>query len=380
MNDMNSPRKISFCIICMNRLEHLRETLLQNIKDNADCPGLEIILLDYNSQDDMEGWAKENLCSYIDSGQVIYYKTFQPRMFNHSHSKNLSFKLADGHIVCNINADVFTGPGFANYINDNCRSHPDIFLYPEPGCKFPPGASGIVCVDKKDFLFVEGFDERMMVYGWEDTDFLNRLEFAGRRRSPIRDTSFFKVIDHAVKYDKTKLFEKVHAIYIDQANPGSAVYTKVLIMFNDHTFKWATIVNNIIRFQEDLDFVRKISPAKYRFQFELLEKVWVEGFWKKDDDCGIELSYNNRMVILKLHMGVNNGKYSLINDKDESLCVCRVVDPDLFDMIVYFEMDYNNRMIMLDNVEGRRIAVNKGVFGQGIVFRNFNYDTSIYVE
>jgi len=45
--------KISFCIVCMNRLHQLSQTLLQNIRDNEDYSELEFIVLDYNSNDGM---------------------------------------------------------------------------------------------------------------------------------------------------------------------------------------------------------------------------------------------------------------------------------------------------------------------------------------
>ena len=63
---------------------------------------LEFVLLDYNSQDGMEEWVKENLSQHISSGKVSYYKTFEPSSFKHSHAKNLALKLASNNIVCSI--------------------------------------------------------------------------------------------------------------------------------------------------------------------------------------------------------------------------------------------------------------------------------------
>src|SRR5690349_9158200 len=99
---------ISFCIVCMNRLHQLEETLLQNIKDNEGYDNLEFVVLNYNSQDGMDEWVREHLSDYISIGKVNYYKTSEPTIFSHSHSKNLMFKLAKGDIVCNVNADNYT--------------------------------------------------------------------------------------------------------------------------------------------------------------------------------------------------------------------------------------------------------------------------------
>src|SRR5688500_144474 len=103
----------------MNRSHHLKQTFLKNIEDNIGYENLEFILLDYNSEDDMEEWVKENLLQHIASGKVVYYKTFEPLAFKHSHAKNLVFKLANNDILCSINADHFAGENFAHYVNES---------------------------------------------------------------------------------------------------------------------------------------------------------------------------------------------------------------------------------------------------------------------
>src|SRR5690242_208595 len=97
----NVNYKISFCIVCMNRLYQLVKTLPENIKDNENYDNLEFIILDYNSEDGMEQWMRENMSDYILKGRVIYYRTPDPKSWSPSHSKNLAFKLANGHILCN---------------------------------------------------------------------------------------------------------------------------------------------------------------------------------------------------------------------------------------------------------------------------------------
>src|SRR6187402_755906 len=110
--------KISFCIVCMNRLHQLKETLKANIIDNEDYEQLEFILLDYNSKDGLEVWVKENFYDFIATGRLIYYRTDLPQNWDPSHSKNVAFKLASGEIICNLWADYFAGAGFASYINE----------------------------------------------------------------------------------------------------------------------------------------------------------------------------------------------------------------------------------------------------------------------
>lgn len=96
--DNNLDKKISFCITCMNRLNHIQETLKQNIEDNLLENDVEFILLDYNSTDNLEEWVHDELQIYLDSKILIYYKTFNPKYYKRSHSRNLAFRLAKGEI------------------------------------------------------------------------------------------------------------------------------------------------------------------------------------------------------------------------------------------------------------------------------------------
>ena len=93
----------------MNRLSHLKKTLEKNICDNLVYENLEFILLDYNSTDGLENWAKNDLKNYIEKGILKYYRTSEPNSFHRSHSRNVAMKLASGDIVCNLDADNFLG-------------------------------------------------------------------------------------------------------------------------------------------------------------------------------------------------------------------------------------------------------------------------------
>jgi hypothetical protein len=50
--------RMSFCMTCMGRLHHLRETVLENLAVIEKSPGAECVLLNYNSPDELELWIK----------------------------------------------------------------------------------------------------------------------------------------------------------------------------------------------------------------------------------------------------------------------------------------------------------------------------------
>ncbi len=370
----NNPAKISFCIICMNRLHHLQQTFLRNIQDNADYQDLQFILLDYNSQDGMDLWAKENLLDHIADGRVVYYKTFEPQAFSHSHAKNLAFRLADGDIVCNINADHFTGEGFGRYVNDTFTIDEDIVLTPIDFHKtkksFTPSKDvfGKVCVKKSNFLKVKGFDERMSNYGYEDYDFINRLEMLKVKRVIIEDLSFLKFITHddEERYAMQKAANNIHAIYIQHCSPA---LSKIILLYKDNWFEMGALVDN-----RSVDADKYIYAYKSRnVKYESGENgtPWVKGHWKNDRD--------NLSIVFTEQSG-NSFQVNIIVDNDQ--CILkneskgmqfhRLSNESIGNYISGISHTFPNRLIMEENLKEKIVEVNPDGFGNALVFKNFN--------
>ena len=182
--------KVSICTTCMNRTDDLKQTYIKNIEDNIRYPHTDFVLLNYNSLDDMDVWAKKNLMKYIEQGIVNYYHTTEPQFYSMTHSRNIAFKLGQGDIVNNVDADHYTCTTygspvkyrepepeicFAEYINILANHQPEkaVFL------KSKQKNRGRLGFYKKDFLWLGGYDEGLHGYGHDDCDFLNRALCAG---------------------------------------------------------------------------------------------------------------------------------------------------------------------------------------------------------
>jgi hypothetical protein len=169
--------KISICTTCMGRVVDIERTFLQNIKSNLGYYNdkMEFVLLNYNSRDGLDDWAREMLPYFIDAGIVNYYHTFEPQFYSMTHSRNIAFKLAQGDIVNNVDADHFTNKGFVEYINllaNQGIRHP-VFL------KSKQKNRGRLGMFKKEFLWLRGYDEGIEGYGFDDVDLLYRALCAG---------------------------------------------------------------------------------------------------------------------------------------------------------------------------------------------------------
>ena len=199
--EIYTPKKfytVSLCITCMNRLFHLKETIEQNIQDNASYPNIEFVLIDYNSQDGLEDYVKANLMPYIDKGILNYYKTKEPRKFHASYAKNLSHALAKGEVICNLDGDNFTGKDFAFYLNYmfNQKGENNIYQF----FKRPLwGTVGRLSFYRDNFFKLGGYDEDLLPIGHEDLDLVNRAREMGIPLDQIQIENFLKYLSNTTK-------------------------------------------------------------------------------------------------------------------------------------------------------------------------------------
>ena len=363
--------KISFCIVCKNRLYQLEETLIQNIRDNEDYDNLEFILLDYNSEDGMEDWAKENLAEYILNGKLTYYRTTEPQGFSHSHSKNLAFKLADGDIVCNVHADHYTGKGFADYTNEAFNRDENIILttidfYKTKKDYFPAkDVLGKVCVRKSDFLKINGFDERMQKYAFEDYDFINRLEMLPLKRTLIEAPSFLNFISHEEEKRYSPDTDNLDTLFVAYSKPS---ISELVFLFKDQKFEKGTMIDNFTIDAEK--YVSAYQPKTQRYEHAVKEPGWTKGTWNK--------SITNRRSFSFL--ADSGDDFTFIEDKTttdlfwdeaEGLHYYIISNPGIIKSMMEFRVIFHNRDIMEKNLDTKRMVCNRGDFGKATVFKNF---------
>lgn len=177
-------RTISVCTTCMNRLADIRRTLPQNLEDNADYGPAEFVLLDYGSTDGLAEWVRRDMGRYVETGRLMYYRTEQP-LFRPCHSRNVSFRLAAGEVVTNVDADNFMHPGFLTRLNQ-CAAAGDRLLIVSRSFLRPDTnrvhLRGRFALHRADLTDLGGFDEDLDgSYSHEDVSFAIRGLLAGLR-------------------------------------------------------------------------------------------------------------------------------------------------------------------------------------------------------
>lgn len=211
--------KISFCTTCMGRLEHLKQTLPQNIIGNPNKGDLEVefVVLNYGDKAGMHEWMLRDplVEEEIKAGRLVYAKTDQS-VFRMTHAKNMAHRLATGDVVCNVDADNFVGEGFAQGLARVFAQDPNVITNPSYSITYESekqgggGLFGRMALTRENFERLGGYDESYKGWGAEDTNLSRRARLLGVRYVRFEDDDFLKVIPHGDD-------ERVENMFTDEA-------------------------------------------------------------------------------------------------------------------------------------------------------------------
>jgi hypothetical protein len=251
--------KISFFTACMNRSEHLKQTLLRNLDDNSDCDDLEYVVLNYNSRDDMEEWIKDNCSQHIQQGRLVYYREKSAQYYSHL-ANNTAARLCSGEVICCILADIFTHRGFASYVAKKLRDkHRSFIRYNEIS-----GAAGVICVRKRHFLELGGYDESFEGWGADDGNLAYRLIAYGLELIPM-DKQFCSHLKHSdelrvenFKVKEKKLLSNVKTT-LENISRGNIIANR------ENGFGLATVYRNFNE-HEPITLTRETRKPDWRFR------------------------------------------------------------------------------------------------------------------
>jgi len=206
-----TPRAlVSFCITCKDRVSHLQETLPRNLAWHADDPDVEFVILNYNSSDHLHDWVRDMFGQLRRDGRVVYFLNSGPSAFHASHAKNQAFRLARGSILCNLDADNFTGANFAGYLRRELQTldflSGGVIEDDRIVATNVRGVEGRNVVPRESFWALGGFDEDFDSWGYEDSNLSERMMLLGLTGRTI-DDAYLSCIDHDDEV-RTRFFSK----------------------------------------------------------------------------------------------------------------------------------------------------------------------------
>lgn len=351
----------------MNRLHHLKETLPKNIQDNLAYENVEFVLLNYNSKDDMDEWVKNEMSEYIEFGLLQYYKTTEPQSFHMSHSKNVVARCATGDIICNIDADNFTGKGFANYVNQKFCENENIFLTTD-AYNASRDCYGRICVKKDDFYKSCGYDENMKSYGYEDNDLKNRLQLLSLTKVYIADRSFLAAISHedTERLENDKSFLEFEAVFIRYIDYASSIV--VFLFKNSKCFIGKVIINRLFN-SESIENLF-IENREFQDEYSILGDKWENNTWVNID--GNYFFNSNSMIVSSIKNKLieernRTDSFSFVNDVE----FIEIKDYEDILTLTMFYSQITNRNRMKENERKKKINVNEKPYGRATLVKNF---------
>lgn len=349
--------KISLCTVCMNRAHHVKQTLKKNIIDNEDYADTEFIILDYNSKDDLEDYVRTNLTEYINSKKLTYYKCNTHQYFNRTHSRNIAFKMATGEIICNVDADNFTGKGFAAYLNELFTQNQHCFYYANDRSD----VIGRIAVSRSSFYKIGGFDERMVYYGFEDSDFIHRLMKSGLKAGIINNKQYLAALSHSNKdrIANEYVVNNYYKILISFKTYSSSI---IIILFKNNIF-FEDILENRLNLNLDKP---DLTSKSLQYDYGIQGNKWIKGTWSLLDTSLIFYYETNFIKTL-----IQNDEFNY-KQKGENTLYQEVSNKVLIEEALFFYSQLTNRIVFENNLASKSYKVNNNGFGKDVVYKNFN--------
>lgn len=251
--------KLTACTPCMNRLSDIKLTLHGNMKECEQYPNMNMVLLDYASHDGLGDWLRVNAMQYIRSGMLSYYRLDGPKWFHNAHARNIAWRLADGEILFNVDAEAFIGSGFADLINRmaNCVPNKAGFFRSRQMLR------GRIGFYKRDFVEeLGGFDEDLVDYSPWDRDIFSRASclgftlmfFGPKYGEPTGDTVLHHTpetdCEHPKRMTNYRNKSKSHAELVGRILSSAKINLGLLKANQDRHWGKARIVKN---FEEEIE-------------------------------------------------------------------------------------------------------------------------------
>lgn len=195
---------VSLVTCCMNR----NENLIRAISSWIECKELsEIIIVDWSSD--------EPVYSYIELHGIMDERIRVVRIDDEarwilSYAFNIGFRAARYDKILKTDADIILEK---NFFQKNILS-PGFFISGDwrVAAKGQEHINGFFYISREDLMKVNGFNEYITTYGWDDDDIYNRLQAAGARRTTVDLSTIY----HIPHNDGQRLGESL-------ITPGNAV-------------------------------------------------------------------------------------------------------------------------------------------------------------
>lgn len=210
---------ISLCIPVHNRTHDLKLVMPHLIEAANSSPPVEIVIVDYNSPDDLAQYVRGVMQEPLGEVGITYRKYTGRDHYHMAHARNLTIQLAHGEVVVISSADIWFTPKYFTH----CRSI--IGSY-----DFLRGSvyKGVIMAWRDVLIQAGGYDERFEFYSPEDTDLERRLLRRGCRMGYVPNGMIrinptpddIKVKNYHEELTKAEMAARMHPILVENDANG----------------------------------------------------------------------------------------------------------------------------------------------------------------
>lgn len=203
---------ISLCTPCMGRTHDLKEVMPSRIEAAKNSPPVEIVVVNYNSQDGLDDYLDSLV---MPSGVQLTVRHYYGREHWHmAHGFNLAVLASSGEYFWLMGCDLFLSKNSISSIREliQLRNNPWMMS---------PEHSGMIVCRKDIFVDAGGYDERFEFYGQEGLELNDRLRRRGHEPGyfptnlieVLPTSNIDKVKNYRIKGNKTTLSRMMRPIY-----------------------------------------------------------------------------------------------------------------------------------------------------------------------
>lgn len=178
---------ISLVTTYKNRPHHIVKTLHTWVAAHPD----EIIIVDYDSDDDIVPLIKENAQSKV---PIVHVKCEELPVFNLSHARNIGAAHAMQPCLLFVDIDTYLKPQLIDLVREQ-HDESRYLAAVDAKTRKEIVNGGLLAVSKKHHDMIYGFNEDLCGWGFEDIDYKRRLERRGLIYAPIGE-EVYECIDH----------------------------------------------------------------------------------------------------------------------------------------------------------------------------------------
>lgn len=176
---------LSFCITCKDRLGDLKNTLRDNLDDNAlQQDFIDFVLVDFGSNDGLIEWVREYFSEELETGYLKLFHTKELPVWHPSIARNTAAKCSTNDIIVNLDSDCLTGTFGGVRIINEFLGNKEIIYHEYNGIVGDRSFSKIA-IYRYYFELLGGYDESLDLFEHQDTDLILRLlKYGLKYRNP----------------------------------------------------------------------------------------------------------------------------------------------------------------------------------------------------